>query len=138
MVAGRDLRPAIIRQFIWKCGLGLTCWAAWDQAAPGGGLLPHRPRAPPRSESCLPPLVPSLVTTAALVKLSQIATRWEGRSVNIAGRRRMVEESDGAHSIKPAAGHITVFGMNSQLGSYCASAGQLCKLLLFAAVCPQC
>ena len=58
--------------------------------------------------------------------------------MNIAGRRRMVEESDGAHSIKPAAGHITVFGMNSQLGSYCASAGQLCKLLLFAAVCPQC
>ena len=87
VVAGRDLRPAIIRQFIWKCGLGLTCWAAWDlgsrwwfvtaQGAAG-------PRAPPRSESCLPPLVSSLVT-AALVKLSQIETRWDGRSVNIAG-----------------------------------------------------
>ena len=32
----------------------------------------------------------------------------------------MAEESDGAHSIKPAAGHITVFGMIYQQGSYWA------------------
>ena len=82
VVAGRDLRPAIIRQFIWKCGLGLTCWAA----NPGGGLLPHREASSATKVGELPPSSRlRLLSPLLLVKLSQIATRWEGRSVNIAG-----------------------------------------------------
>ena len=71
VVAGRDLRPAIIRQFIWKCGLGLTCWAA----NPGGGLLPHREVSSATKVGELPPSSPllsspSLVTAAACETLS--------------------------------------------------------------------
>ena len=84
VVAGRDKRPAIIRQFIWKCGLGLTCWAA----NPGGGLLPHREASSATKVGELPPSLlssPSLVTAAACETLSDCDQVGGTVSEHIAG-----------------------------------------------------